>query len=125
MDIQRLRNLTTGMLHTKVEHVYEDIEYLTNTSGLMTHQIPNAIRAIEPWLRQQVTKLRFWDGKCDTTHIGRFEIQPMTAKEKAEMLERFGAMRSPLTGKNVVCAVVDSEDSTDRISNETERQEPQ
>lgn len=30
MDIQRLRNLTTGRLHTEMAHIYQDIEYLTS-----------------------------------------------------------------------------------------------
>ena len=29
MDIQRLRNLTTGRLHTEMGHIYEDLELIT------------------------------------------------------------------------------------------------
>ena len=54
MDIQRLRNLTTGRLHTKMEHIYADIEHLTGAEGVMTHQLPNACRALEPYLREKV-----------------------------------------------------------------------
>lgn len=34
MDIQRIRNLTTGILHTKMEDIHEDIEYLVVTKGV-------------------------------------------------------------------------------------------
>ena len=35
MDIQRLRNLTTGRLHTQMTDIYMDLDYLTGQS-LMT-----------------------------------------------------------------------------------------
>lgn len=96
MDIQRLRNLTTGLLHTKVADIYEDIEYLTGSPRIMTHQIPNASRAIEPWLKEKITDERFFDGNFYTTHTGEIDIQPMNEEEKRQMWERYGDMRSPL-----------------------------
>ena len=96
MDIQRLRNLTTRRLHTKMEHIYADIEYLTGEKGVMTHQLPNANRALEPYLRKKVTEARFWDGKYDTTHTGEIYVPPMDQAEKKAMWERYGAMPSLL-----------------------------
>ena len=29
MNIQRLRNLTTGILHTEMGHIYQDLETIT------------------------------------------------------------------------------------------------
>lgn len=46
MDVQRLRNLTTGRLHTEIGFVYEDIEHLTGVKGIMTHMMPRAMRAL-------------------------------------------------------------------------------
>ena len=69
MDIKRLRSLTTGRLHTEITHVYEDIEAITRTPGLMTHQIPNAITALKPWLLENVTDTRFWDDNLSLIHI--------------------------------------------------------
>lgn len=63
IEILRLRNLTTGILHTEIGHVYEDIENLTGTKGIMTHQIPNAIRAMLPWLKVKLKDEQFWDSK--------------------------------------------------------------
>lgn len=70
MDIQRLRNLTIGRLHTEIGHVYEDLETITGERGLMTHMLPRALVAVEPWLHEHITEPRFWDGGYDTTHIG-------------------------------------------------------
>ena len=96
MDIQRLRNLTTGRLHTKIEDIYADIEHLTGEEGVMTHQLPNACRALEPYLREKVTDSRFWDGEYDTTHTGDIDVPPMDEAALKAMLERYGAMPSLL-----------------------------
>jgi hypothetical protein len=96
MDIQRLRNLTTGRLHTKMEHIYEDISLITGEDGVMTHQLPNACRAMEPYLREKVPDARFWDGEYDTTHTGEIDMPPMDEAAKKAMWERCGAMPSLL-----------------------------
>lgn len=102
MDIQRLRNLTTGRLHTKMEHIYQDLEWLTGVSGIFTHMIPNVMRALEPWLKEKATEPRLWDGEFDTTHTGEYAIQPMTVDESQACLQRFGKLPSPLAGKDVI-----------------------
>ena len=106
MDIQRLRNLTTGRLHTKMEHIYQDIEMLTGETGVMTHQLPNAMRAVEPWLKTKVPDARFWDGEYDTSHVGEFAIEPMVAEERAEFFGRYGDLPSLLAGKEVIAVRV-------------------
>ena len=106
MDIQRLRNLTTCRLHTEMGHIYEDIEHLTGFKGVMTHQLPNALRAMEPWLRFKVTDPRFWDGEFDTSHVGEVELAPMSPEEQKEMWARYGELPNPLAGKEVVVVQV-------------------
>jgi hypothetical protein len=102
MNIQRLRNLTTGRLHTEIGHVYEDLGSITGESGLMTHMLPRALRACIPWLRKHVTDPRFWDGEYDLTHTGELELpQPSEADRKA-MFKRYEAQPNPLEGKEVV-----------------------
>ena len=96
MDIQRLRNLTTGRLHTEIGHVYEDIETIARTPGLMTHQIPNAMTALKPWLLYNVTEPRFWDGNFDITHVGNIELPEMTDLEREVIIARFTHCPSPL-----------------------------
>ena len=105
MDIQRLRNLTTHRLHTKIEHIYEDLESIIGESGLMTHMLPRVMRAVEPWLREHVTEPRFWDGALDTSHVGEFALPTPSTDDRTAMFERFAAMPNPLTGKEVIAVV--------------------
>ena len=102
MDIQRLRNLTTGKLHTKIEHIYEDLELIIGEQGLMTHMIPRATKAVRPWLRDNVLEIRFWDEKYDTTHIGEIDLPTFTNEDRKVFFERFAAMPSPLDDKEVI-----------------------
>jgi hypothetical protein len=95
MDAQRLRNLTTGRLHTDVGHIYQDMEYLTGMTGLMTHMLPNVMRALEPWLKLKVTEARFWDGKLDLSHQGDFDIRPMSEQEQKEVGDRYIKLPHP------------------------------
>lgn len=106
MNIQRLRNLTTGRLHTEIGHVYEDLGIITGENGLMTHMLPRAARAVEPWLREHVTEPRFWDGEYDPTHTGDYALPEPTADDRAAMFERYKAQPNPLEGKNVVAVQV-------------------
>ena len=112
MDIQRLRSLTTGKLHTEISHVYEDLETITGVPGLMTHMIPRAMAAVEPWLRERVTDERFWDGKYDPFHVGDVDITPMTEHEREQMLDRFAAMPNPLAAKDTIVVNVDGESAS-------------
>ena len=102
MDIQRLRNLTTGRLHTEVSHLYEDLGSITGESGLMTHMLPRAMDAITPWLKKHVADPRFWDGEYDTEHTGEIDLPEPTTEDRAAMFELFKQMPNPLEGKDVV-----------------------
>lgn len=106
MDIQRLRNLTTGRLHTEVGHIYEDLGTITGEEGLMTHMLPRAMRAVEPWLREHVKDERFWDGEFDQTHTGELDLPVSTDEDRAAMFERYKAQPNPLAGKEVIPVVV-------------------
>jgi len=81
---QQLRNLTTGRLHTKMGDIYSLIDFITQSPGIMTHQIPRAVRAIEPWLCGIVTEPRFWDGEYDPDHVGEIDLRHMTVGEKED-----------------------------------------
>jgi hypothetical protein len=95
IDYQRLRNLTTGILHTEIGHVYIDLEIITGEEGLMTHMLPRAAKATEPWLRKQVTDACFWDGKFDITHIGVYGLPQPTDEERVEMFKLFASQPIP------------------------------
>lgn len=105
MDIQRLRNLTTGRLHTQMDHVYQDLELLTGEPGIMTHMI-RVMRAVEPWLRDHIKEGRFWDGEFDTEHIGEIDLPTPSAEDRKAMFERFAAMPNPSAGKDVMAVIV-------------------
>ena len=96
MDIQRLRNLTTGRLHTEMDHIYKDLEDITGVQGLMTHMLPRAVKAVKPWLREHVTEQRFWDGEYDPSHTGEYTLPEPTAGERAAMFDLYKAMPNPI-----------------------------
>lgn len=96
MEIQTLRAITTGKMHTSLSETCAAIEYLVGERGMMTHHIGMAIRALEPWLREKVADPRFWDGRCDPEHVGDYPIEPMTADEQAAFWKRFESQPNPL-----------------------------
>lgn len=96
MNIQRLRNLTTGRLHTEIGHIYEDLETITGEKGLMTHMLPRVMKAVEPWLKEHISDSRFWDGKFDTAHIGEITLPIPTSADRKLMFERYAAQPNPL-----------------------------
>jgi len=106
MDIQRLRNLTTGKLHTKMEHIYEDLEIITGEPGIMTHMIPRIYTAVKPWLKQHVTDGRFWNDRHDPEHCGDYPLPTATAFERERMFEIFKSLPNPLEGKRIIGVVV-------------------
>jgi len=95
MDYQRLRNLTTGKLHTEMSHIYEDLELITGEKGIMTHMLPRIMTVIKPWLQKNITNSRFWDSKFDTTHIGEFNLPNPTKKEQELFIKEYVSLPSP------------------------------
>jgi hypothetical protein len=89
-----------------MDHIYEDLGIITGDAGLMTHMLPRASRAVEPWLRKHVTDSRFWDGKYDTTHTGELELPTPSKADRKAMLKRFAAQPNPLVGKHVIAVRV-------------------
>ena len=106
IENQRLRNLTTGRLHTDISCVYEDLEIISGENGLMTHMLPRMMQAVMPWLIENVGDPRFWDDEYDTTHDGVYFLPAPTEAERAEMLERYMAQPNPLEGKAVAAIVL-------------------
>ena len=103
---QRLRSLTTGKLHTDIGCIYEDLELITGEQGLMTHMLPRAAKAVEPWLRENVTDPRFWDSEFDPSHDGATVLPDPTSEERAAMFARYMEMPNPLDGKEVIIATI-------------------
>ena len=101
MDIQRLRNLTTGILHTDIGHVYEDIEYFIGEKGIMTHMLPRACMALQHYLKSKL-EARFFDQKLDINHVGEILIDPMGAEDLILFWEKYKSMPNPIDGKKVL-----------------------
>lgn len=97
MNIQRIRNLTTGRLHTEMGHVYEDIKTITGEAGIMTHMLPNACRAMEPYLREKCPDARLWNGEYDPGHAGEMELAPMDTDARAAFWKAYAALPSALS----------------------------
>ena len=100
--IQRLRNLTTGIIHTEIGHVYEDLGAITGETGLMTHMLPRLFRATQPWLKKVVTDDRFWNDKWDKAHTGEIELPEPTEADREEMRQMYALQADPLAGKEVI-----------------------
>lgn len=82
MTNQRLRNLTTGILHTSLEHVFEDIQTITGKKQVKKNQFLNALKAMEPYLRRVCTDQRLWQHHYDPEHLGDTEVVPMELDEQ-------------------------------------------
>lgn len=90
MDVQRLRNLTTGLLHTDVSHYYEDLLMISGVeSPVYTHQLPALLRAVLPWLREKIQDDKFFNGKHNPSEKGVFWLPKPTKDEQKEIIRRF------------------------------------
>lgn len=95
---QRLRNLTTGRLHTQMQHIYDDLGRITGQE-VMEHIRERAINAVEPWLRQVVSDERFWNGEYDPEHVGELELPDPTEEDRQLMTERFSGVTKKFYGE--------------------------
>lgn len=89
MDVQRVRNLTTGLLHTEMHHCYGDLSVISGLNTIYTHQIPNLTRAVLPWLREKIKDDKFFDGKHNPSEKGVFWLPKPTEDEQKEIVRRF------------------------------------
>lgn len=90
MTNQRLRNLTTGRLHTEMGDISADLGELLSMQGQLTgEQLPNALIAVVPLLRERITDQRFWNGEYDPRHTGETEFLSPDNQEIEAMQRRF------------------------------------
>lgn len=91
---QRLRSLTTGLVHTDVNDIMDDLRKILG-SRVTVPTIGSAMSSIRPWLQQQGLDKRFWVKRRDAAHTGKTQLPVPTADERAEMKERMaGAARN-------------------------------
>jgi hypothetical protein len=90
LDNQRLRNLTTGKMHTRFDHIVDDLQLITGDPEKTTSISAGAMRyAIMPWLLAQGLDDRFWDDRFDLTHTGRTFIRRPNPVEREEIERRY------------------------------------
>lgn len=95
----KLRNITTGILHTNIGDVYEFLEKYLGAEGIMTHQIPSACRALEPFLKSKLTAEWFtqtWE-KENLNDLA--EVADLTEDEKKLFWESYGNFAADLWDK--------------------------
>lgn len=80
----------------------EDLSQILGMPGLFSHLIPDAYKAVLPWLKEHVTDPRMWEEKWDPNHTGETELPTPTPDERASMMARFYSQPDPLKGKEVL-----------------------
>ena len=91
MDIQRIRNITTGIIHTSFEEMSKDIQMITGIEGVTTIGIPYVGRLAQLFLKEQFPDPRFWERAMDETHVGELEVRNMTMDDRQRIFEAYRA----------------------------------
>lgn len=102
---QRLRNLTSGHLHTTADELEHDLMYLLRERGpLMPTQLHILVKALEPVLIQRLSDPRFWNGKYDPEHEGVVGVEPLDPEELRALWNRYRYIvgAPPIVGLNIV-----------------------
>jgi hypothetical protein len=90
---QRLRSLTTGLIHTDMNDIMDDLRKILG-SRVTVPTIGAAMGSVRPWLQAQGLDKRFWVERRDTAHTGKTQLPVPTAAERAEMKKHMaGAAR--------------------------------
>ena len=86
----KLRNVTSGRLHTDIGDVYKFYEEYCGANGIMTHHIPIAYQALLPILKSKLSEEWFSDEWIKTGLDEVVEVPEMTEEEKATFWKSFG-----------------------------------
>ena len=104
----KLRNVTSGILHTEIRDVYMFYEEYLGETGIMTHQLPSAGRALQfilkrkldkEWFTKEWKKDKEWQNKS-------IEIPDLTQEEKTEFWKEYkfhaSAMWDKIKDKTII-----------------------
>src|SRR5690606_34745779 len=87
--VGKLRNITTGRLHTDIGQVYTFIEDYTGEKGIMTHHLPSACPALQEILKRKLDSSWF-DGEWQREGLDtEVDVPDLTEEERKEFWERF------------------------------------
>lgn len=95
----KLRNITTGILHTNIDDVYSFIEDYTGEEGIMTHHLPSAAQALNPILRTKLPEEWFTNEWIKEGLDEPIELTDLTKEEKEQFWESFGEYAANLWSK--------------------------
>lgn len=95
IENKRLRNLTTGYLHTSLGDIYQDIEFFIGEAGIMTHQLPNASEALMPFLKDIIEDESLWVGGYLPDATGSTEVRAMNEFESVAFWDRYKSLLGP------------------------------
>lgn len=104
----KLRNITSGILHTGIGEVYNFFESYLGMDGIMTHQLPSACKALQPILKNKLSKDWFTNEwiKDQNWQNTETEVPDLTAEEKQEFWKEYevfaSAMWDSIKDKTVV-----------------------
>lgn len=85
----KLRNVTTGILHTSMDDVYKFFEEYLGSDGIMTHHIPSAQDALLPILKTKLTEEWFDHSWLKENLDETIELPELTADEKETFWKAF------------------------------------
>jgi hypothetical protein len=104
----KLRNVTSGRLHTNIGDVYQFYTEYCGADGIMTHHIPSAFQALLPILKSKLSEEWFTDEWIKTGLDEPVEVPEMTQDEKDKFWESFGVyadeMWDSIKDKTIVIA---------------------
>ena len=91
----KVLNITTGFLHTEVGEIYEFFNEVIE-SGIMTHNLPNAAKAIRPILESQLDPTFFeYVYRPLAKYWPDVEIE-ITEQNKVDFWNNFNSLPNPL-----------------------------
>lgn len=85
----KLRNITSGILHTSVGDVYSFFEEYLGEKGIMTHHLPVAGKAILPILKRNLDDSWFTDEWVKEALDESVDIPDLTDDERTEFWRGF------------------------------------
>lgn len=87
----KLRNVTSGILHTEIGDVYKFYEQYLGAEGIMTHQLPSAGKALDSILKRKLTDEWFTkEWIQDKEWLAKeVEIADLTQEEKDEFWKEY------------------------------------
>ena len=105
----KLRNITSGILHTTIGDVYTFFEEYLGAKGIMTHQLPSAGKSIVPILKSKLSAEWFINEWQKEGLSEKVEIDDLTETEKADFWKQYdayaGEMWNSIKDKSIVVQV--------------------